>query len=462
MGCLIRKNEILSSFDLPLTFMATKPHTRSQGKPKSGIIIKIPLMAVNMTQPVSEVPVSAASAPKIPPTVTAAVEEILPDPTGVPPVVLITAPGPGLAAQALVPASAASIPAPNQADISPVIPSAVPVPALAAAAVRNPRAGAALPISGKAHWSQDEELQFVHFLWDHFSEAGQGSNFKATTYNATSVFMEQRRTTGGPKTADACKNKYTSTVRLDPDARKFRNKGRPLWEYMSRMMPTKIHDMNVFNQIQIDNSQDTQAPSFTDNSQVSDDFEEIKPLGRLSPDWSYSQLDRDMGAEPPEPPRSSPPELGASHADEEEVIIVKPPRKRVSAVGSDTDPKKIRLSATAAAPITGAMALAGIGDSFNSFCNVFEKAFATVPAPGPSTQPQWQPETPHKTLKAAIAKLQKLEKWWMTNRQMIGLMDRFRTDSLAATTYLSLSDDDEEFRIDWVKSELGLVDEETS
>ncbi|KAJ7586030.1 hypothetical protein C8J56DRAFT_749684, partial [Mycena floridula] len=133
-----------------------------------------------------------------------------------------------------------------------------------------------------AHWSQDEELQFVHFLWDHFSEAGQGGNFKATTYNAASVFMEQRRTTGGPKTADACKNKYTSLrkiyyivddikrqsgwtwsddhgagidansqgmwdayVQKNPDARKFRNKGWPLWEYMNRMMPTKICDVNV-------------------------------------------------------------------------------------------------------------------------------------------------------------------------------------------------------------------------
>lgn len=88
------------------------------------------------------------------------------------------------------------------------------------------------------------------------------------------------------------------------------------------------------------------------------------------------------------------------------------------------------------------------------------KAFATpVADAGPLTQSQglqWQPETPRKVLKDAIAKVQKLEKGWMTIEEMIKLLAKFRKDSLATTTYLSLADSDDDFRMAWIRAELEM------
>ncbi|KAJ7598771.1 hypothetical protein C8J56DRAFT_881349 [Mycena floridula] len=248
---------------------------------------------------------------------------------------------------------------------------------------------------------------------------------------------------------------WDAYIPLHPGALPFRNKGWPLWDYMSRMMLTQLlRGANVYNPMQI--VVDSQASGVND-SQASDESDDIKPVDTsFSQDWDFSQLDRDFG-------RSSSPR----NDTEDEVVVVKQEtktpakpvlsRKRVSAIPSDEEHKRQHISSTPTS--SGAKALAEVGKSLKSFTNVFAKAFAAPADAGPLTQPQglqWQPETPRKVLKDAIAKVQKLEKGWMSIEEMIKLLAKFRKDSLATTTYLSLADSDDDFRMAWIRAELEM------
>jgi hypothetical protein len=372
------------------------PQTRSQQElaknqkvtvePKSGILLKIPPLsaAVSSSRPaqsLSSGPVSGSQppipTPRLVSTVApvASIQESAEIDVEPPAVIPIAAPVPqNIPPPVIVVAPVASMLGSFQVNLNPVhspaVPITAPVPApvapAPAALILPPAvpAVAALPTTGKAHWSPSEELRFIHFLWDHFPEAGNGGNFKDVTFNAAAVHMEQVRTKGGPKTAAACKGKYTSVcstffklcliliwviqlrkifrvvedirmqsgwtwdddhganidavnqgiwdayIPLHPGALPFRNKGWPLWDYMSRMMPTQLlRGANVYNPMQIVDSQ----ASGVNDSQASDESDDIKPVDTsFSQDWDFSQLDRDFG-------RSSSPRDDT----EDEVVVVK-------------------------------------------------------------------------------------------------------------------------------------------
>ena len=64
------------------------------------------------------------------------------------------------------------------------------------------------PDKEKAFWTQADEEALVRFLIDVKASAGDGGNFKKTTWTAAAAHMRQFTSKGGPKTADSCKNKW--------------------------------------------------------------------------------------------------------------------------------------------------------------------------------------------------------------------------------------------------------------
>src|ERR1700722_7319450 len=60
----------------------------------------------------------------------------------------------------------------------------------------------------KADWSVEDETALIDFLITHKAEAGDGLNYKSSTWTAAAAHMLPLTTKGGPKTADKCKTKW--------------------------------------------------------------------------------------------------------------------------------------------------------------------------------------------------------------------------------------------------------------
>jgi hypothetical protein len=60
----------------------------------------------------------------------------------------------------------------------------------------------------RSQWTSEDEKALVQFLLKHKSEAGDGANFKNTTWSQVAKEMDERKTRGGEKTAEACKTKW--------------------------------------------------------------------------------------------------------------------------------------------------------------------------------------------------------------------------------------------------------------
>ncbi|KAF7349971.1 hypothetical protein MVEN_01298300 [Mycena venus] len=130
-------------------------------------------------------------------------------------------------------------------------------------------APAGLPTSGDAAWLVADEKRFIEYLIEHVAEAGDNKNFKASTFRGAADHLELTRTRGGPKTAKSCEQKYRTLrklwglvdiimgvsgwswsekdgvkvtpamqsswddwVRVNTDAKRFRNKGWPFYALM--------------------------------------------------------------------------------------------------------------------------------------------------------------------------------------------------------------------------------------
>lgn len=61
---------------------------------------------------------------------------------------------------------------------------------------------------GKAIWNDAETLAFVDYLWEHRAEAGDGGNFKDTTFNGAADHIAKHWTTGAAKTGKRCRTKW--------------------------------------------------------------------------------------------------------------------------------------------------------------------------------------------------------------------------------------------------------------
>lgn len=71
------------------------------------------------------------------------------------------------------------------------------------------------PVTGepKAHWSQSDEDKPIDFLITKKALAGEGSNFKKTTWTEAAQHMLPTLK-GGTKTADVCKTKWARVCPL--------------------------------------------------------------------------------------------------------------------------------------------------------------------------------------------------------------------------------------------------------
>ena len=69
---------------------------------------------------------------------------------------------------------------------------------------------AIVPDSTRASWTVDDEAALIDFLHEHAAEAGDGLNFKGSTWTAASKAIDSSRTKGAAKTALACKNKFSA------------------------------------------------------------------------------------------------------------------------------------------------------------------------------------------------------------------------------------------------------------
>lgn len=61
-----------------------------------------------------------------------------------------------------------------------------------------------------AVWTSAEETAFVDYLVDHKAEAGDGGNFKTTTYQRVISHIAPLHESGAIKTVKACRNKWTA------------------------------------------------------------------------------------------------------------------------------------------------------------------------------------------------------------------------------------------------------------
>jgi hypothetical protein len=57
-------------------------------------------------------------------------------------------------------------------------------------------------------WFKPEEEAMISFLATHKAEAGDGFNFKETTWSKVAAHLKPLRTEGGVKTAKKCKEKW--------------------------------------------------------------------------------------------------------------------------------------------------------------------------------------------------------------------------------------------------------------
>lgn len=60
----------------------------------------------------------------------------------------------------------------------------------------------------RAFWTTADETALILFLVEHRPEAGNGFNFKTSTFNAASLVVNAMKTKGGTKTSKVCKNKW--------------------------------------------------------------------------------------------------------------------------------------------------------------------------------------------------------------------------------------------------------------
>jgi hypothetical protein len=58
-------------------------------------------------------------------------------------------------------------------------------------------------------WTVEDERLLIAFVTEHKSEAGDVGNFKEAVWEAAARLLSERRTKGGVKTAESCKNKWS-------------------------------------------------------------------------------------------------------------------------------------------------------------------------------------------------------------------------------------------------------------
>ena len=62
--------------------------------------------------------------------------------------------------------------------------------------------------SGKAQWSEDDEIALIDYIAEHKAEAGDGMKFKSSFWNGAAKMMVAHSSLGGVKTLHGCSSKW--------------------------------------------------------------------------------------------------------------------------------------------------------------------------------------------------------------------------------------------------------------
>ncbi|KAJ7118071.1 hypothetical protein C8R44DRAFT_559476, partial [Mycena epipterygia] len=81
-----------------------------------------------------------------------------------------------------------------------------------------------------AVWTHNDCSTFIQHLADHKAEAGDGGNFKMTTFHGAVVVVNRVRTKGGPKTARSCASKYAALKKLNQIVQHIKNMSGWSWD----------------------------------------------------------------------------------------------------------------------------------------------------------------------------------------------------------------------------------------
>jgi len=297
-----------------------------------------------------------------------------------------------------------------------------------------------------ALWTFAEEQAFVQFLLDHKSEGGDGATFKGPTYQKALAHIAPLRERGAVKNIKSLQNKWTAFkkiycvilaiqsvsgwswddekganinvhsasswddyVKKHPSAKPFRNKGWPHLLKVTLIMPTTASGANVF--------VPTQDGSI--EAEDNEDSDQSTP-GPCSESPARESLDLGHDRTPPPPP---------------DPIT----RKRAHEPATPTQPISKRIRAS-----KNTMALESMSTSLSVFGTTIVNALNGPPSA------HIDPTPVRRT--TAIKSLIDLEKEWLSEDELVVLIDFLRTDLTAADTYTTLTKSN--VRQSWVCAQL--------
>ncbi|KAH9014890.1 hypothetical protein EDB84DRAFT_1567956 [Lactarius hengduanensis] len=274
--------------------------------------------------------------------------------------------------------------------------------------------------SAKAHWSEADESQLLDFLLTLDSTAGDGKNFKPFVWTVASGKLNPHVTKGGPnwrslaRTSGKLKKTYAivKTIQAvsgwawgDVTGASIDEATADSWEaYVAKhkdAKPSETRGGSIFRR----------SPSSCLSSAMT-------PPDETVPDAPVASWDT-YGPDGTQESRKS------DNEDERrtpEPLAPLPSLKRCMPVTpSPRSEKKSKVS--------GPVLLESLAHSVNSFSDVIR---STLAPPGPDTPRRRQ---------EAVRQAQKLEKSWLTQRQLLSLIKLLQKDNQAVETYAVLEDD---------------------
>ncbi|KAI9428984.1 hypothetical protein BJY52DRAFT_1200712 [Lactarius psammicola] len=305
----------------------------------------------------------------------------------------------------------------------------------------------------KAHWTEADESVLLDFLLTLDATAGDGKNFKPFVWTAASGKLNPLVTKGGPKLAKSCKNKWQSLKKTNAvvkaiqavsgwtwddvagasidestadsweayvakhkDAKPFRNVGWIHLHKVSLLLPATTRGTNIFRPSDASTGPNSSSAMTPPDESVPN--APMAPWDIYEPDGTQetARFDNEDTERTPEPLAPSP-----------------SLKRRMPATPTPRSEKKLKVS--------GPVLLESLAHSVNSFSDVIR---STLAPPGPDTPRRRQ---------EAVRQAQKLEKSWLTQRQLLSLIKLLQKDNQAVETYTVLEDD---VRKDWICDALDI------
>ncbi|KAJ6580648.1 hypothetical protein B0H19DRAFT_1328687 [Mycena capillaripes] len=346
---------------------------------------------------------------------------------------------------------------------------------------KNPDANAA--------WTDADVLAFLDFLVSKISAAGEGGNFKMTTFNAAKDVMNKIRTRGGLKTAKSCHGKYKAVidalrnntgtsgftwtdehganidaataaawdgyVKVYPDAKPFRNHGWPFLSRMDELVPSQAKGTHVFRASQAV----VLGDEFPGSLSLGDEDQVGSPTRWNMEDENYGkddELDDD--------------EQGSSSSPTPAAQTPAPAGRKRPASPTSTAKKRVRRSGGSAALGDIAASAGEFIEILGNIATTFSLSAATAAAPPPPATPvpATAPATPVQATgaledmifqptprrkHAAMLRAQQLETYLLPSE--LGVLIKILSSSKdKADTYNAILPEQDALREWWVRDEI--------